>query len=156
MGWLGGQWRTFGQNPTVTPHTLGFLMSTESQDLGLTSQQKDCALPAYGTKNHQRMYGDRPLLAIIATRFLSWANQARLTKPVKNCSRVIQSLAFCICVFLFIFMCPLPCHSILYVDQVYNMCQTSWYVSVSYITKEERWLSVYPSMASVTQLLCYS
>ncbi len=41
-----GQWREFGQDTRVTPllftmSVMGFLMTTESQDLGLTSHPKD-------------------------------------------------------------------------------------------------------------------
>ncbi len=41
-----GQWREFGQDTGVTPllftrNALGFLMTTESQDFGLTSHPKD-------------------------------------------------------------------------------------------------------------------
>ncbi len=41
-----GQWRKFGQDTGVTPllftmSVMGFLMTTESQDLGLTSHPKD-------------------------------------------------------------------------------------------------------------------
>ncbi len=41
-----GQWREFGQDTGVTPllftrSAMGFLMTTESQDLGLTSHPKD-------------------------------------------------------------------------------------------------------------------
>ncbi len=41
-----GQWREFGQYTGVTPllftrSAMGFLMTTESQDLGLTSHPKD-------------------------------------------------------------------------------------------------------------------
>ncbi len=47
-----GQWREFGQDTGVTPllftmSVMGFLMTTESQDLGLTSHPTDgafCAL----------------------------------------------------------------------------------------------------------------
>ncbi len=52
-GWLGGhdsqrQWREFGQDAGVTSllfmrSAMGFLMTTESQDLGLTSHPKDGA-----------------------------------------------------------------------------------------------------------------
>ncbi len=40
-----GQWWEFGQDTGVTPllFTMGFLMTTESQDLGLTSHLKDGA-----------------------------------------------------------------------------------------------------------------
>ncbi len=43
------QWREFGQDTGVIPlhftmSVMGFLMTTESQDLGLTSHQKDGAL----------------------------------------------------------------------------------------------------------------
>ncbi len=43
-----GQWREFGQDTGVTPllftrSAMGFLMTTESQDLGLTSHLKDGA-----------------------------------------------------------------------------------------------------------------
>ncbi len=42
------QWREFGQDTGVTPllftrSAMGFLMTTESQDLGLTSHTKDGA-----------------------------------------------------------------------------------------------------------------
>ncbi len=41
-----GQWGEFGQDTGVTPllftrSAMGFLMTTESQDLGLTSHPKD-------------------------------------------------------------------------------------------------------------------
>ncbi len=41
-----GQWREFGQDTGVTPllftrSVMGFLMTTESQDLSLTSHPKD-------------------------------------------------------------------------------------------------------------------
>ncbi len=41
-----GQWREFGKDTGVTPllftrSAMGFLMTTESQDLGLTSHPKD-------------------------------------------------------------------------------------------------------------------
>ncbi len=44
-----GQWREFGQDTGVTPllftmSVMGFLMTTESQDLSLTSYPKDGAL----------------------------------------------------------------------------------------------------------------
>ncbi len=44
--WLKGQWEEFGQDTGVTPllltrSAMGFLMTTESQDLGLTSHLKD-------------------------------------------------------------------------------------------------------------------
>ncbi len=44
-----GQWWEFGQNTEVTPllftrSAMGFLMTTESQDLGLMSHPKDGAL----------------------------------------------------------------------------------------------------------------
>ncbi len=43
-----GQWREFGQDTGITPllftrSAMGFLMTTESQDLGLTSHPKDVA-----------------------------------------------------------------------------------------------------------------
>ncbi len=43
-----GQWREFCQDTRVTPllftmSVMGFLMTTESQDLGLTSHPKDGA-----------------------------------------------------------------------------------------------------------------
>ncbi len=43
-----GQWGGFGQDTRVTPllftrSAMGFLMTTESQDLGLTSHPKDGA-----------------------------------------------------------------------------------------------------------------
>ncbi len=41
-----GQWRVFGQDTGVTPllftrSAMGFIMTTESQELGLTSHPKD-------------------------------------------------------------------------------------------------------------------
>ncbi len=47
-----GQWWEFGQDTGVTPllftrFALGFLMTTESQDLGLTSHPKDGAFLQY-------------------------------------------------------------------------------------------------------------
>ncbi len=47
-----GQWWEFGQDTGVTPYSftrsaLGFLMTTESQDLGLTSHPKDGACLQY-------------------------------------------------------------------------------------------------------------
>ncbi len=47
-----GQWWEFGQDTGVTPllftrSALGFLMTTESQDLGLTSHLKDGAFLQY-------------------------------------------------------------------------------------------------------------
>ncbi len=46
------QWGEFGQDTGVTPllftrSVMGFLMTTESQDLGLTSHPKDCAFCQY-------------------------------------------------------------------------------------------------------------
>ncbi len=43
-----GQWGEFGQDTGVTlllfmRSAMGFIMTTESQDLGLTSHPKDCA-----------------------------------------------------------------------------------------------------------------
>ncbi len=47
-----GQWGEFGQDTEVTPllftrSAMGFLMTTASQDLGLTSHLKDCAFSQY-------------------------------------------------------------------------------------------------------------
>ncbi len=47
-----GQWRKFGQDNGVTPlfftrSAMGFLMTTESQDLCLTSHLKDSAFCQY-------------------------------------------------------------------------------------------------------------
>ncbi len=47
-----GQWREYGQDTGVTPllftrSALGFSMTTESQDLGLTSHPKDGAFLQY-------------------------------------------------------------------------------------------------------------
>ncbi len=47
-----GQWWEFGQDTGVTPllftrSAMGFLMTTESQDLGLTSNPKDGAFWQY-------------------------------------------------------------------------------------------------------------
>ncbi len=48
-----GQWREFGQDTGVTPlllmrSAMGFLMTTESQDLGLTSHPKHLIWEALG------------------------------------------------------------------------------------------------------------
>ncbi len=47
-----GQWREFSQDTGITPllftrSAMGFLMTTESQDLGLTSHPKDGAFWQY-------------------------------------------------------------------------------------------------------------
>ncbi len=47
-----GQWREFGQDTGVTPllftmSVMGFLMTTESQDLSLTSHPKDISTCLY-------------------------------------------------------------------------------------------------------------
>ncbi len=47
-----GQWREFGQDTGVTPllftrSAMEFLMTTESQDLGLTSHPKDVLFLQY-------------------------------------------------------------------------------------------------------------
>ncbi len=47
-----GQWRQFGQDTGETPllftmSVMGFLMTTESQDLGLTSHPEDGAFLQY-------------------------------------------------------------------------------------------------------------
>ncbi len=61
-GWLGGhrvrgQWGEFGQDTGVKPvlftrSAMGFLMTTESQDLGLTSHLKDGACWLYSVSHH--------------------------------------------------------------------------------------------------------
>ncbi len=70
-----GQWGEFGQDTGVIPLTftrsaMGFLMTTESQDLGLTSHQKDSAFWQYsvpitilGGHDPHRPQGEHPLLA---------------------------------------------------------------------------------------------
>ncbi len=69
-----GQWRELGQDTGVTPphftrSDMGFLMITESQDLGLTSHPKDGALSQYsvpvtilGRWDPHRPQGEHPLL----------------------------------------------------------------------------------------------
>ncbi len=47
-----GQWANFARMPEVHPYSfskdiLGFLLTTESQDLGLTSHPKDSAFLQY-------------------------------------------------------------------------------------------------------------
>ncbi len=71
-----GQWREFGQDTGVTPlhftrSAMGFLMTTESQDLGLTSHPKDSAFYKYsvpittlGRRTHRKQ-GEHPLLALL-------------------------------------------------------------------------------------------
>ncbi len=68
------QWREFGQDTGVTPllfvrSAMEFLMTTESQDLGLTSHPKDGALSQYsvpvtilGRWDPHRPQGEYPLL----------------------------------------------------------------------------------------------
>ncbi len=57
-----GQWWEFGQDTGVTPllftrSAIGFLMTTESQDLGLTSHPKDSAfLNGDNQKPHAAMH----------------------------------------------------------------------------------------------------
>ncbi len=51
MGMIKRPLGKFGQDARVTPYSfskdiLGFLMTTESQDLGLTSHPKDVELPS--------------------------------------------------------------------------------------------------------------
>ncbi len=65
LGWLAmidkGQWWEFGQDTVVTPlfftrSVMGFVMTTESQDLGLTSHPKDgfmLLIPCYNKDVHQ-------------------------------------------------------------------------------------------------------
>ncbi len=58
-----GQWREFGQDTGVTPllftmSVMGFLMTTESQDLGLTSHPKDGAF--YSIVSSSLYWGIRP------------------------------------------------------------------------------------------------
>ncbi len=64
-----GQWWEFGQDNGVTPplftrYAMGFLMTTESQDLGLTSHPKDGAFfdSIVSTSLHKPQ-GKHPLLA---------------------------------------------------------------------------------------------
>ncbi len=50
-----GQWREFGQDTGVTPYSLrevlwDFLMTTESQDLGLMSHPKDNVKEKYNCR----------------------------------------------------------------------------------------------------------
>ncbi len=70
-----GQWREFGQDTGVTPllftrSAMGFLVTTESQDLGLTSHPKDGAFYSivspslyWGIRTHTDHSGEHPLLA---------------------------------------------------------------------------------------------
>ncbi len=69
-----GQWWEFGQDNGVTPllftrSAMGFLMTTESQDIGLMSHPKDSAFWQYsvpvtilGRKGSHRLQGEHPLL----------------------------------------------------------------------------------------------
>ncbi len=66
------QWREFGQDTGVTPlhftrSAMEFLMTTESQDLGLTSHLKDGAFSQYsvpvsipGRYDPHRLQGEHP------------------------------------------------------------------------------------------------
>ncbi len=68
-------WWEFGQDTVVTPllftrSVMWFLMTTESQDLGLTSHPKDGAfwqfsvpVTTLGHKDPHRPQGEHPLLA---------------------------------------------------------------------------------------------
>ncbi len=56
-----GQWREIGQDTGVTPllftrSAMGFLMTTESQDLGLTSHPKDGFISSYCFKLFQLQF----------------------------------------------------------------------------------------------------
>ncbi len=69
-----GQWGEFDQDTGVTPllftrSAMGFLMTTESQDLSLTSHPKDSAFWQYsvsvtklGRQDPYRPHGEHPLL----------------------------------------------------------------------------------------------
>ncbi len=55
-----GQWREFGQDTGVTPllftmSVMGFLMTTESQDLSLTSHLKDGLMYATQLLNNYKL-----------------------------------------------------------------------------------------------------
>ncbi len=56
-----GQWWEFGQDTGVTAllftkSTMGFLMTTESQDLGLTSHPKDATCVCFLLKKFPQKY----------------------------------------------------------------------------------------------------
>ncbi len=72
-----GQWWEFGQDTGVAPllftrSAMGFLMTTESQDFGLTSHLKDGAfftvcvpVTILGCKDPHRPQSEHPLLALL-------------------------------------------------------------------------------------------
>ncbi len=74
-----GQWWEIGQDTGVTPllfirSAMGFLMTTESQDLGLTSHPKNGAFWQYsvpvnilGRYDPHRPQGEHPLLASLTS-----------------------------------------------------------------------------------------
>ncbi len=74
-----GQWANFARMPGLHPYSfskkiLGFLMTTESQDLGLTSHLKDGAFLQYsvpittlGPWDPHRPQGEHPLLASLTS-----------------------------------------------------------------------------------------
>ncbi len=71
-----GQWWEFGQDTGVTPlhftkSAMGFLMTTESQDLGLTSHPKDGVFWQYSVPVYTG--------ALWPTQTAEWAPPAGLT-----------------------------------------------------------------------------
>ncbi len=81
-----GQWREFGQDTGVTPllftrSAMGFLMTTESQDLGLTSHPKDGAFWQYTVPVTTGVLGP--------TQTTGWAPPAGLTNTSSN-SNLLQ------------------------------------------------------------------
>ncbi len=80
-----GQWREFGQDTGVTPllftrSAMGFLMTTESQDLGLTSHLKDGACWQYSVPVTTGVLG--------ATQTTGWAPPAGLTNTSSSSNLV--------------------------------------------------------------------
>ncbi len=81
-----GQWREFGQDTGVTPllftrSAMGFLMTTESQDLRLTSHPKDGAFWQYTVPVTTGVLGP--------TQTTGWAPPAGLTNTSTN-SNLLQ------------------------------------------------------------------
>ncbi len=81
-----GQWREFGQDTRVTPllftrSAMGFLVTTESQDLGLTSHPKDGAFWRYSVPVHYTG-------ALRPTQTTGWAPPAGLTNTSSNSNLV--------------------------------------------------------------------
>ncbi len=118
-----GQWRELGQDTGVPPllftrSAMGFLMTTESQDLGLTSHPKDGALSQYsvpvtilGHWDPHRLEGDTGVNSqtspvplpqkLISSRPQSHEKTGGKSRPVHSRKNDSHSLPLPCCCFFF-------------------------------------------------------